>query len=256
MSEANLKPKLVATRIEDLAAILYVGNSFLSFNNGIGWHVSRLHASAHPDKRLRATSVAITGGGLDWHDVESYFRPDAIGAYSFDDRNNLVFNDKGKLFDVVLMMDCSQCPIHPILGKVFHTTARRHSETVRSHGAEPAFLMTWAYADRPEMTAALAEAYTTAGNDNDAFVIPVGLAFAAALAQRPDIRLHMDDKRHPSLAGTYLAACTVYMALFRRSPVGLAHRAGLEETTAAFLQSTAVEAVSAWVGRPAASRSG
>jgi hypothetical protein len=49
---------------EEVGSILYVGNSFLSFNNGIGWHVSRLHASANPVTRLRATSVAITGGAL------------------------------------------------------------------------------------------------------------------------------------------------------------------------------------------------
>jgi hypothetical protein len=41
---------------EEVRSILYVGNSFLSFNNGIGWRVSRLHASANPATRLRATS--------------------------------------------------------------------------------------------------------------------------------------------------------------------------------------------------------
>jgi hypothetical protein len=107
MTEMGMRPKLIEAGIEDPASILYVGNSFLSFNNGIGWHVARLHASGNPRQRLRSTSVSITGGGLDWHDVDSYFRPNAIGAYSFDDANNLVFNDKGKLFDVVVMMDCS-----------------------------------------------------------------------------------------------------------------------------------------------------
>ena len=228
---------------ETVGSILYVGNSFLSFNNGIGWHVSRLHASANPATRLRATTVAITGGGLDWHDVESYFRPDALGSYSFDEANNVVFNDLDRLFDVVLMMDCSQCPIQPQLAAVFHASAKRHSDTVRRHGAKPAFLMTWAYQDRPLMTAELAEAYTSAGNDNDALVIPVGLAFAVALQRKPELHLHMDDKSHPTLAGTYLAACTVYAALFRRSPIGLAHVSDLDVRTAHFLQSVALETV-------------
>jgi hypothetical protein len=229
-----------------VGSILYVGNSFLSFNNGIGWHVSRLHASANLATRLRATSVAITGGGLDWHDVESYFRPDALGAYSFDEANNVVFNDLERLFDVVLMMDCSQCPIHPQLKATFRASAKGHSETVRKHGAKPAFLMTWAYQDRPQMTAELAEAYTSVGNDNDALVVPVGLAFAAALEQRPELNLHMDDRRHPTLAGTYLAACTVYAALIRRSPRGLAHVGDLDAATAHFLQSAALETVEAY----------
>jgi hypothetical protein len=90
---------------EEVGSILYAGHRFLSFNNGIGWHVSRLHASTNPATRLRPTSVAITGGGLDWHDVDSYFRPGALGSYSFDEINNVVFNDLERLFDVVLMMD-------------------------------------------------------------------------------------------------------------------------------------------------------
>jgi hypothetical protein len=168
-----------------------------------------------------ATSVSITGGGLDWHDVESYFRPNALGAYSFDEANDVVFNDHDRLFDVVLMMD--QCPIHARLAATFHATVKKNSETVRRHGAKPVLLMTWAYEDRPEMTARLAEAYATAGNDNDATVVPAGLAFAAALSRRPDPRLHMDDRSHPSLAGTYLAACAVYATLFGQSPAGLGH---------------------------------
>lgn len=234
---------------EEVGSILYVGNSYLSFNNGIGWHVSRLHGSTDPARRLRATSVAITGGGLDWHDVDSYFRPKVIGSYSFDEANNVVFNDLERLFDVVLMMDCSQCPIHPQLRAAFRASAKRHSDTVRRHGATPAFLMTWAYQDRPLMTAELAEAYTSVGNDNDALVVPAGLAFAAALERKPDLRLLMDDKSHPTLAGTYLAACTVYAALFRRSPVGLVHIGDLDTATARFLQSMAFETVESYYRR-------
>jgi len=68
------------------------------------------------------------------------------------------------------------------------------------------------------------------------FVIAAGLAFARSMAQRPELNLYAADKRHPSLASTYLAACTVYAALFNKSPVGSRYTAGLEPTTARFLQ--------------------
>ena len=103
--------------------------------------------------------------------------------------------------------------------------------------------MSWAYADKPEMTAELADAYTKAGNDNGALVIPAGLAFAAALKQRPGLVLHAADKRHPSVAGTYLAAATVYAALFKKSPEGLKYTAGLDGDTARFLQTVAWQTV-------------
>jgi hypothetical protein len=182
------------------------------------------------------------------HDVDSYFRPGAIGTYSFDADNNIVFNKNTRRFDLAIMMDCSQCPVHPQLKSVFVEYSRKHSDTVRKHGAVPVFFMSWAYADRPEMTAELAEAYTQAGNDNGALVIPVGLAFAKAIAQRPELNLYAADKRHPSMAGTYLAACTLYATLFKRSPVDLKYVAGLDEASAKLLQNVAWETVKGYFG--------
>ncbi len=224
---------------------IFIGNSFFYYNNGMPGHLTLLEKAADPEHKqdYRATMVTIGGSGFDWHDVESYFRPNAIGNYSFDEHNNVVFNKLDKLFDVAVMMDCSQCPIHPRLKATFTEFARKDSDIVRAHGARPVFFMSWAYADKPEMTAQLAKAYTIAGNENNALVIPAGLAFERARRKQPELNLYADDKRHPSLAGTYLAACTVFAALTGRSPVGNSYLAGIDEPTARFLQTTAWETV-------------
>jgi hypothetical protein len=146
------------------------------------------------------------------------------------------------------MMDCSQCPIHPTLKPVFAEFARKGADAARKAGAKPVFFMSWAYADKPEMTAQLAEAYTAAGNENGAFVIPAGLAFARSIAKRPELNLYVGDKRHPSLLGTYLAAATVYAALYRETPVGNAYTAGIDNDTARFLQTVAWETVQDYYG--------
>src|SRR5258708_12191459 len=101
-----------------------------------------------------------------------------MGAYWLRGENKGVFKKFDKPFDVVIMNDCSQCPIHPQLKAPFHEYARKHSQTAVKHGARPVLFMTWAYADAPEMTAQLAEQYTIAGNAHGALVIPAGLAFA------------------------------------------------------------------------------
>jgi hypothetical protein len=242
---AQTKPAVTSLGPDFPKSGIFIGNSFYYYNNGLPGHVSLLEKAADPDHKqdYRNTMVTIGGSGFDWHDVESYFRPNAIGSYSFDDNNNVVFNTPGKLFDVAVMMDCSQCPIHPRLKSVFTEYAKKNSEIVRAHGARPVFFMSWAYADKPEMTAQLAEAYTIAGNDNNALVIPAGLAFARAHAQQPELVLHAPDKRHPSLAGTYLASCVVYAALTGRSPVGNSYLAGIDEPTARLLQTVAWETV-------------
>jgi Domain of unknown function (DUF4886) len=245
---AQTAPKRTDSGFDKPASAIYIGNSFFYYNNSLHGHVTSLLRVADPSYAFRTTSVTISGSGSDWHDVASYFRPNAIGQYTFDANNNVVFNKIDRLFDLAIMMDCSQCPVHPQLKTVFTEQMQKHSATVRAHGAKPVFFMSWAYADKPEMTAELAEAYTKAGNDNDALVIPAGLAFANSVKQRPELNLYVADKRHPSLAGTYLAATTVYASLFRKSPVGIKYTAGLDEGTAAFLQTVAWQTVQDYYG--------
>jgi hypothetical protein len=242
-AQAPLRPKMTDAGINDPASAIWIGNSFFYYNNSMHGHVGQFITAGMPGFRHRGTSVTISGSGFDWHDVDTYFRPNAVGGYSFDAQNSVNFNKLDRLFDVAIMMDCSQCPLHPQLAPTFVKFAKSNADTVRRHGARPVFFMSWAYQDKPEMTAQLAEAYTREANANDAFVIPAGLAFARSVAQRPDLNLYVADKRHPSLAGTYLAAATSYAALFKRSPVGSSYTAGLDAATARHLQTVAWETV-------------
>ncbi len=229
-------------------SFLYVGNSFMYYNNSMHGHVGLLARAATDKARAehRGVSITISGSGMDWHDVGSYFRPNAVGRYSFVGNNEVRFNPAGRQFDAAILMDCSQCPVHPTLRPVFFEFAKKHSDTVRAHGAEPIFLMTWAYADKPEMTQGLAEAYSEAGRLNKAHVIPAGLAFARSIAIKPELNLYVPDKRHPSLAGTYLAACTVLASVNGINPVGNSYTAGLDAATARHLQQVAWDTVQAY----------
>jgi hypothetical protein len=250
-AHAQTKPSVTSLAPDLPKREIFIGNSFFYYNNGMPDHLVKLEraADAEHQKEYGATMVTIGGSGLDWHDVESYFRPNGIGAYSFDPQNNVVFNPPGKMFDVAVMMDCSQCPIHPKLKTAFAEFTKKDSAIVRAHDAKPVFFMSWAYEDKPEMTAGLAEAYTVAGNANDALVIPAGLAFARAREKQPELNLYAADKRHPSLAGTYLAACTSFAALTGQSPVGNAYHADLDAPTAMFLQQMAWDTVRDYYGK-------
>jgi hypothetical protein len=234
----------------EVRSLLWVGNSFFYYNNSMHSHVAALGRGLAPAVELRSVSVTISGAALDWHDVASYLRPEAIGRYSFVGDNQIVFNKPGRQFDAVMMMDCSQCAVHPQLKDRFHAAVKKDSALVVSYGARPILFMSWAYKDRPEMTAQLAEQYTTAGNANDALVVPAGLAFAKAIAKRPGIELYQPDKRHPSLAGTYLAAATVFTAITGNSPVSSTYTAALDPELARFLRETAAETLREYYGKP------
>ncbi len=230
-------------------AILWVGHSFFYYNNSMHNHFSQIVREGLPGQSVRSTSVTIGGAGLDWHDMESLLRPQGIGRYSFVGDNEIVFNKSGKQFDSVIMMDCSQCPVHPQLQPIFHEYAKKHSQTILRHGLRPILFMTWAYKDKPAMTLPLSDEYTKAGNENDALVIPAGLAFALSIAKKPELELYQADKRHPSLAGTYLAALTTFSALYGKSPEGIQYDAGLGKETARFLQQIAWESTQTYFRR-------
>jgi hypothetical protein len=229
----------------DIKSMLWVGNSFFYYNNSMHGHVGQL-ATAAGLRGLRSSSATISGSGINWHDMEAHFRPGGLASYSFVGDNEVRFNTFDKPFDGVLMMDCSQCPVHPQLKSVFHEFVAKHSATVRKNGAAPILFMSWAYQDKPEMTALLAAEYVQAGKANNALVVPAGLAFANSIAMRPDINLYVPDKRHPSLAGTYLAACTVLASVYKTSPVGLRYTAGLPADVAAHLQAVARDTAQAF----------
>ena len=178
---AQTMPTLAPTRValsgepKTPEAILWVGNSFFYYNNSMHNHFGQLVRAS--GARVRSTSATISGAGIDWHDIDSLLRPDGLGRYSFVGDNEIRFNKPGRQYDVAMMMDCSQCPVHPELKKVFHDTVKKYAATLTKAGVRPALFMSWAYKDKPEMTAALAEQYTIAANANDALVIPAGLAF-------------------------------------------------------------------------------
>ena len=234
-------PQAVVAGPEQTKAVLWVGNSFFYYNNSMHGHVGQLiRGSATADKTgHRSVSATISGSGINWHDVEAHFKPNGVASYSFNDKNEVVVNTFTKPFDVVLMMDCSQCPVHPQLQSVFYEHAKKNADIARKHGARPAFFMSWAYQDKPEMTEQLAVEYSKAGRLHNAVVVPAGLAFAASIKAKPELNLYVPDKRHPSLAGTYLGACTVLASLYGVNPEGNSYTAGLDPATAKFLQTVA-----------------
>ena len=92
----------------------------------------------------------------------------------------------------------------------------------------------------------------SAGNEIGALVIPLGAAFAEAYRRRPDLKLQVGyDNNHPTLAGQYLSASTVYASVYNRSPVGNPYDyfGALDADTRLFLQTVAEETVKKFFGR-------
>ena len=104
----------------------------------------------------------------------------------------------------------------------------------------------------PENIRLTEDAYVRVGNEINALVIPVGLAFEEAYRRKPGIVLHKHfDGSHPELIGTYLAACTVYASVYGKSPVGNSYDyyGRIDKDMATFLQQIAFDTVKKFNGK-------
>jgi len=89
------------------------------------------------------------------------------------------------------------------------------------------------------MNVRLRNAYMRIADSAKASVSPVGIAWKYIRDTYPTINLYNADGSHPSVEGTYLAACTFYASLFRKTPVGASYTAGLDPIIAGQLQGAA-----------------
>lgn len=99
-----------------------------------------------------------------------------------------------------------------------------------------------AFVDFDHMQDSLTANYQRAAFNANAEIAPVGEAWRMAL-DSGSVVLHTPDNSHPSLAGSYLAACTFYASIYQESPEGLSYTAGLDSATARFLQRMAASTV-------------
>lgn len=221
-------------RVTSVAAprnLLFVGNSYSYFNNSLHNHVRSMAHAADPETRKGVfKSVTISGGILSDH---------AAGLPAML---------KSRKWDVVVLQGQSTEPLpsNPRRADRFMGALRQYDQWIRETGAKTVLYMTWAFRGRMAMSGQLAQAYVVAGNEIGALVVPVGLAFERAIKVQPDLALHHADNMHPSMAGTYLASCVFYAALYGKSPVGNAYTAGLPRELVEFLQKTAWDTTQAF----------
>ena len=89
----------------------------------------------------------------------------------------------------------------------------------------------------------LRESYLLMGQMFGAEVAPVGAAWQQVRINHPTLELYDADESHPSMAGSYVAACVFYSSIFHKSPVGAAYPNNLTAADATILQQQANETV-------------
>ena len=237
--DETLAPQLSQLGNSAPKRILFVGNSYLYYNDSVHNHVRRIAAEngPHAEGDYQYKSATIGGARLSHHNLDNLLEPGRLGI--------------DEPFDLVVLQGGSGEVRSAENQQAFAENATAMASQIRGTRAEVALYMTHAYVEPhrlydPKMIDKIVETYVGTGNSINAFVIPVGLAFQRAYEQRPEIVLHKTfDGSHPSLLGTYLAACVVYASIYQRPAVDIHYTyfGAVSEDDARFLRRIADETV-------------
>lgn len=185
--------------------VLFIGNSYTSVNDLPGM-LQQIAATAGVSPLISTEQLTMGGATLASHWV-------GPAQSRINERQ----------WSHVVLQGQSLEPLFDPSG--FETYADQFAALIVDAGAQPTWYVTWARAAAPdagywypggpeEMQDRLTQEYDKAALPwPQSLLSCVGEAFGASLRAHPEITLHQADLSHPTVAGTYLAACTFYTAL-------------------------------------------
>ena len=202
---------------------LFIGNSFTARNDVPGLIAQLAAARAH---ELQHQLIQAGGASLRMH-------------WNKGNAQNAIRQTR---YDYVVLQEQSTLPLKN--SQRFHENVRLFDPVIQASGAKTALYLTWARQNAMDMQTALTDAYLTIGEELGATVIPAGAAWQNFISEYNAPILHDKDQSHPTLAGSYLAACVFFAVLFGESPVGIASDLkGVTQAEAELLQKTAWETI-------------
>jgi hypothetical protein len=223
---------------QQIKKVLFIGNSYTYVN----------------DLPALLSSVAQSTGDSVIYDSN------CIGGYTFQlhstNATTLQKIAQGN-FDFVVLQEQSQLPSFPI--SQVQSSVYPYAKTldslinVANPCTETVFYMTWGRKNGDAsncpnwppictysgMDSLLRMRYEYMANANSALVSPVGAVWRYIRNNFPAIELYSADESHPSLAGSYAAACTFYSIIFRKDPTSITFASTLDSTDAANIRNAA-----------------
>jgi PKD repeat protein len=227
-----------SVRAQDSISVLFIGNSY-TYVNDLPVMLRDLASSLNKEVTIGSK---VNGGFTFQNHVND------PATYTAINQNP---------WDVVVIQGQSQEPSFPTsqVNSSSYPYAMQLSDSVLAHNAcsNVMYFMTWGRQNGDpqwdsintfdKMNGRLYNAYRRFADSADAMVSAVGAVWNYVRDNYPTINLYSGDGSHPSVEGSYVAACTFYTSLFRQSPVGATFLAGLDPTVAANIQTAAATVI-------------
>lgn len=210
--------------------ILMIGNS-LTYT----WNIPKILESFAAETGRTLTVTPHVGGGKDlaWHWVNAA-KPSGLTAKEVIAKGG---------YDLVVVQEFSNILMKPEGRDSFAKMLPEYLNEIRTAGMAPLLYM--AHPTRKEVDGPgiqpIVDAYTAQSDALGLVCAPVAMAFVQSNEKLPTLAL-MDiqtDRKyaqnkvatHQSPFGSYLAACTLYAAIYNQSPVGLKFHAAFDAKT-------------------------
>ena len=218
--------------------VLFIGNSYTGANN--------LH-----------TLVEDVASSAGYSFSNSALTPGGATLYQHTQNTSTYSAMSSQSWDFIVFQAQSQEPAFP-WGQVNYQTLPYADELVDSARsiapcAQPTFFRTWGRKNGDQwncaafpplctyegMDSLLHLRYRMMADSNDAYLSPVGSVWRYIRDTDTTIELYTADESHPSLAGSYAAACTFFTIFTRQDPNTITYDANLNPTTASAIRQAA-----------------
>lgn len=209
--------------------VLFIGNSYTSVND-LPQLIQKIAASAGDT----LTYYAHVPGGCT-------FNQHVSGAAQYIQQGG---------WDWVVLQEQSQLPSFPpsqFMNECY-PFAQELCEMIHQYNpnAKIAFYMTWGRKNGDQqncqfypplctyegMDSLLFARYMMMAHDNNAYVSPVGRVWHTIRDNYSNIELYQSDDSHPTLSGSYAAACSFYSLLFQKDPSNIIENCSVDANTA------------------------
>lgn len=222
--------------------VLFIGNSYTYVNN-----LPQLLSNIALSKSDSIFYDSSTPGG-------STFSSHCLNSVTWQ-------KIRSQKWDVVVLQAQSQEPSYSpanVMSQVY-PFAKQLTDSIRANNActEVMFFMTWGRKNADMdycstytpvctyngMQARLRESYMMFKDSFMTSIAPVGVAWKTFRNSYPLVDLYSPDESHPSLQGSYLAACVFYSSIFKKTTVASAYNPSLPVNELLNLQTIAASTV-------------
>ena len=242
-SETPTQPSTSTLPNRGRLSVLFIGNSYTYYHDMPTQIFDQIARAAGYEPNV----ISVTCGG---YSLEQHADPQntyglKVASYLLPKNINM--------FDFVVMQEQSQRPAYNNRAP-FYDAVRTISAKAQAINAKPILYSTWGRRSdskdlksmgltNESMTWRLAAGYTAIGEELNIPVGHVGLAFYEVYTGNSGIELYDDDATHPSYAGSYLAAMTLFSKMTGIDPTTVDFVGELTEAEAAVLKQAAKNAV-------------